>query len=222
MPLLVLIMLHLFGLMSFLSGDTGSGSGDSDQGDDGQGDPPGDDGDGEGGDDDADDEADTSKLRDLVKKLRGEVRSAKRELKPLQRFKDETEAEFAKRKREQMTETERVASERDEALTKIAAANERVIRAEVRAQALTLGFHNVDNAWALIDRAAVTLDDAGEVKGAKEAVKALAAKEPHLIRADTGGGYGAPAGSRANSAPPDARQQTRANLQRLMSGRRAS
>lgn len=152
---------------------------------------------------------------DEAKKLRREAQSLRG------RLKDFEEAE-EKRKHAAMTEAERLAAERDAALATIAAANERVIRAEVRAQALALGFADVDDAWALIDRAAVTLDDGGDVRGAKEAVKALAAKKPHLIRADTGGGYGAPAGSRSNSAPPDARQQTRANLSRLLSGRRAS
>jgi hypothetical protein len=165
---------------------------------------------------------DTAGLKSALVKEREARKLAEKAAADLAAWKQEQEDKGKSETERLAAEAERATKERDAATAQIAAANERVIRAEVRAQALALGFADVDDAWALIDRAAVSLDDSGDVKGAKEAVKALATKKPHLIRADTGGGYGAPAGSRANSAPPDARQQTRANLQRLMSGRRAS
>lgn len=102
------------------------------------------------------------------------------------------EAEEA-RKKEQMTEKERLeaekadalkraedaAAERDKALT---AANQRLIKAEFRAQARELGVRAdaLDDAYTLADLSAVKVDDDGNVVGAKGVVEALLKNKPFL------------------------------------------
>lgn len=120
-------------------------------------------------------------------------------------------AEYDKLQDAQRTETERLAAERDRAKdeaaakdAQIQAANERVIRAEVRLAAQSAGFIDPEDAWALIDRTKVALDDAGSVTGAAEAIKALAEKKPHLV--GQGGerpNYGAPTPGRTNGQAPN-------------------
>lgn len=63
----------------------------------------------------------------------------------------------------------------------LAAANFRTIDAEIKLLAAAAGFVDTSDALALVDRAAVKVDDKGVVSGAKEAVEALAKAKPHLV-----------------------------------------
>lgn len=60
-------------------------------------------------------------------------------------------------------------------------ANARLIRAEVIAKAATLKFADPADAFALIDRSKLAVTDAGEVTGADDLLKALAAAKPYML-----------------------------------------
>ena len=62
------------------------------------------------------------------------------------------------------------------------AANDRIIRVELRAAAIAAGIVDID-ALALLDRSSVKLNDAGEVIGAAEAIAAMKAAKPWAFQA---------------------------------------
>lgn len=68
--------------------------------------------------------------------------------------------------------------ERDNAL---AQAHNRMIQAEVTAQAVTMGFRYPGDIYRLIDLTDLTVDEAGAVIGVKEALDALAKERPDYI-----------------------------------------
>ena len=74
-------------------------------------------------------------------------------------------------------------AERDAQKT-IETSNQRIIRAEMRAQASAAGLIDAD-VIALIDMATVKLDDKGDVVGAKEAVDAFKAAKPHFFKPES-------------------------------------
>jgi len=88
-------------------------------------------------------------------------------------------------------EIEKAAREKaeKEGKTALDKANQRLINAEIKIAAQAAGFVDPADAVALIDRTNLTIDDAGVVAGAKEAVEALSKAKPHLV------GTGKPAGS---------------------------
>jgi hypothetical protein len=66
-----------------------------------------------------------------------------------------------------------------------AAANERLVRAAVLAEASKLAFVDPSDAWRMLDRDGLAVGDDGEVTGAAEALKALAKAKPYLVKAAT-------------------------------------
>lgn len=80
-------------------------------------------------------------------------------------------------------ELERLKSERDTALSQ---ANERLLQAEIMVQAREMGFVDADDAFRLLDREGVTIED-GKVSGVEDALKSLAEAKPHLLGQGTGG-----------------------------------
>lgn len=95
---------------------------------------------------------------------------------------EEAEAE---RKKAALTETERLKVEKDEAVNKAAAAvataNGRLIEAELKVKAGEMGLRSPDLYLKLIDKSKMTVNDAGEVKGAKEALDALKLADASLF-----------------------------------------
>jgi hypothetical protein len=85
--------------------------------------------------------------------------------------------------------------ERDRALQ---TGNERLLRGEVKAAAAKAGFIDPDDAFALLDRTDVKIDDDGNVAGIDEALKALAEAKPHLVT-DTRAGGSADGGARGGA-----------------------
>jgi hypothetical protein len=84
-----------------------------------------------------------------------------------------------------------------------AKANERLIKAEVKSIAVELKLVDADAAYALMDRTAVKINDAGEVEGVKEALEALTKAKPYLVgKGDTVGGVGSGSNPGAGD-PPD-------------------
>jgi len=105
------------------------------------------------------------------------------------------------RKKAAMTETERLRAAKEEAEAQaaktLAAANEILIRAEVKSIAADMGLVDGDAAYALVDRDSIELKD-GKVKGVKEALEALVKAKPWLQGERKGGPVGSgtiPAGA---------------------------
>lgn len=71
----------------------------------------------------------------------------------------------------------------------LAAANTRLVNAEIKVFAVQVGFVDPADAVALVDRTGIQVDEKGNVSGAKEAVDSLAKAKPHLV------GKGKPDGS---------------------------
>jgi len=98
------------------------------------------------------------------------------------------------RKKAAMTETERLRAAKEEAEAQaaktLAAANEILIRAEVKSIAADMGFVDGDAAYALIDRDSVELKN-GKVTGVKEALEALAKEKPWIKKGEAKGSVGA-------------------------------
>lgn len=75
-------------------------------------------------------------------------------------------------------------------------ANQKLIRAEVKAVATELGIVDADAALALIDRTGIGITDTGDVKGVKPALEALIKAKPYLVgKPGAVGGGSNPAGS---------------------------
>ena len=117
------------------------------------------------------------------------------------------ETEFAakvdeERKKAAMTETERLKAEKEAAEKKaqdaMRTANERLLRAEVKATAVALDIVDPDAAYALMDRDAVSVAEDGTTQGVEDALKALIKDKPYLLRqkgAQSVGGATNPAAS---------------------------
>lgn len=81
------------------------------------------------------------------------------------------------------------------------AANERVIRAELKAVAVKAGMVDLDG-LKLADLSKVTLDDKGEVQGADDLMKALKESKPYLFGTTTSTTH---AGNPPPATPPAAK-----------------
>lgn len=91
-------------------------------------------------------------------------------------------------------ENARLAQERTEAM----------LRAAVVAKATTMGFHDPDDAYRMIDLAAVTIDEDGAIEGIEDQLQAIVEAKPYLVRGNEQGrsprvspsapGHGAPHG----------------------------
>lgn len=85
----------------------------------------------------------------------------------------------------------------------LAAANQRLIKAEVTLKSAELGIVDPDAAYALMDRSGVTVGDDGKVSGIDEALKALLTAKPYLKKAEgvatatSGGATNPPPGGKA-------------------------
>jgi len=89
------------------------------------------------------------------------------------------------RKKAAMTETERLKAEKDEADKKaqeaLKRANDRLIRAEVIAQAAAMKIIDGDAAYTLMSKEGVSVEEDGNVIGVKAALEALVKSKPYLV-----------------------------------------
>lgn len=67
----------------------------------------------------------------------------------------------------------------------------RLLNAEVKVVANELGFADYGDAIALADLTEVKENDKGDLEGVEDALKALATKKPHLLKAKGSGNFGA-------------------------------
>ncbi len=98
------------------------------------------------------------------------------------------------KKKAAMTETEKLKAEKEEAEKKgkaaMEAANQRLVKAEVKAAAAEMGLVDADAAYALLDKDSIEVTENGDVKGIKKALEDLVKAKPWLKKADGGGTVG--------------------------------
>ena len=133
------------------------------------------------------------------------------------------ETEFAakvdeERKKAAMTETERLKAEKEAAEKKaqdaMRTANERLLRAEVKATAVALDIVDPDAAYALMDRDAVSVAEDGTTQGVEDALKALIKDKPYLLRQKGAQSVGGATNPAASGNMPG-KIYTRAELERM-------
>lgn len=129
------------------------------------------------------------------------------------------------RKRADMTERERLEAEKAEALKKaqeaeegrtkaLESANNRLVKAEFKLIAKELGVkpEALDDAFVLANRQGITVDDEGNVQGAKEAVESLRESKPYLFGSKQ---YGDPSPGNPPNPRRDAGADKQAKLKEL-------
>ena len=167
-------------------------------GDDVPKDPPG----GDDDDDDDDDEFDKERAMATIRKHREVEKAQKKELREALKKLEALEAAEKKRAEAELSELEKAqarvkeleqaeADAKSQAEAQALEVNEKLIRAEVRLVAVTMGLRP-DDAYKLADLADVSVDDEGEVKGVEKALKKLAKEKEYLLEEKGGGGVGTP------------------------------
>lgn len=207
---------HWYNLI--FSGREGDPAGDGD-GSDPAGDAGGDDGGSttdttDDGDKGGDDKEDNSGLKSALQKERQSRRDAERELKRLRTAQEE-------RDNADKSEVERAQAAEKKAAEKVTALAEKLrtqsVDAAITKAANAAKFRDASDALALINRADITVEQEEDSpedieideKSVERAVKALAAKKPHLILAD---GDTEPSGGKFNGGRKDQKQQDEAAL----------
>lgn len=136
----------------------------------------------DGGDSGEDLKAELDRARKALAAANKEAADRRKKLEAFERAEQE-------RQQAQLSETERLkqqlAEAESKAATATAAANERLLRAAVLAEASKLGFVDPSDAWRMLDRDGLGIDEDGEATGASEALKALAKAKPYLVKAAT-------------------------------------
>lgn len=114
------------------------------------------------------------------------------------------ESDEANKSELEKEKTARAQAEADKK-TALAAANTRLMSAEIKVFAVQVGFVDPADAVALVDKTGIAVDDAGNITGAKEAVEALAKAKPHLLGTGKPGGTPGSAGNgnRQDGTPGD-------------------
>jgi hypothetical protein len=90
------------------------------------------------------------------------------------------------RKKAAMSETEKLKAAKDEAEKRaqdaMRTANERLLKAEVKAAAVALDIVDPEAAYVLLDKEVVKVAEDGTVVGVEDALKALVKDKPYLVR----------------------------------------
>lgn len=98
----------------------------------------------------------------------------------------DAEAELEKRKAAELSETERAKKEAADATAKLAEAEARIKAAQTRAEIATLGaalkLADADDAYRLLDQAAIQYDEDGRPKNLKTLLEALVKAKPYLVQ----------------------------------------
>lgn len=139
---------------------------------------------------------DADRAQRTIDQLRDEVKAGKAAQKEL----DAAKARLQEIEDAGKSELERATTKATEAEQKVAAAEARAadltLRLTVERAAGKMGFHDPDDAYRLIDRKAVELDDEGEPTNVEKLLTDLAKAKPHLVKADDG------SGKKAEKSPP--------------------
>lgn len=115
--------------------------------------------------------------KEEVDRLTRQLAAANREAAENRRMREKLETEKAERERAEMSEAERIKAElaaaREEAAKERAASREMLIRSAFVAEAAKAGALHPGDVYLLADKAAISVDDDGNVVGVPDAVKAL-------------------------------------------------
>lgn len=120
-----------------------------------------------------------------------EAREARKEAQQLRDRAKAAEAKIKEAEDKDLTDKERATKAATDAETRATALEARVITAELKSEAVRLGFTDPTDAIRLIDRDKLEVKD-GEVTNAETLLKALAKAKPYLLKA-------------AESSPPSGR-----------------
>lgn len=100
-----------------------------------------------------------------------------------------------------LSESERATKQQQDSEKAIAAANTRIINAEIKVAASAAGAHDPDAVLALIDREGIEIDDEGSVSGVKSALDLLLKAKPYLKGTPGAGRSGGEGGGGAGERP---------------------
>jgi hypothetical protein len=118
--------------------------------------------------------------------LLAELKQARKEAASYRTKLRQTEESEAERKRQEMTEVERLKADLETAKAKAdeaqRTAQERLLRAAVTTAAAKANFADPDDAWRFIDATTLEVGDGGAVNGLDEAIQAIAKAKPYLLR----------------------------------------
>lgn len=99
------------------------------------------------------------------------------------------EADLEKRRASELSETDRAKKEAADATAKLTEAETRIKAAQTRAEIATLGaalkLVDADDAYRLLDQAAIQYDDDGRPKNLKPLLEALIKAKPYLVQGAT-------------------------------------
>lgn len=119
--------------------------------------------------------------------LLAELKQARKEAAGYRTKLRQSEESEAERKRQEMTEVERLKADLEAMKAKAdeaqRIAHERLLRAAVVSEAARLGFADPDDAWRFIDTAHLEVGENGEVEGLAAAIQAVGKAKPYLLRA---------------------------------------
>jgi hypothetical protein len=124
-------------------------------------------------------------LRAELEKTRKDLKTANAESAARRKKLEEIETEESKRKEAEMTEVQKAEKRAADAETAAKAVQERfkanAIKSAVKLAAVKAGFRDPEDALRNADLSGVSVDDADNVVGADDAVKALATAKPYLV-----------------------------------------
>lgn len=113
------------------------------------------------------------------------------------------EQQEQERQQAEMSELERAKAEAQTAKEEAEAARQELrstrISAAIHAEAVAMNFHSPADAERLLDTSGIILTDGGEIKGVKEAFKALAKTSPYLIKSEKSGVPASPMSAKVSS-----------------------
>lgn len=116
-------------------------------------------------------------------------------------------------KTESVKQKERADAAEAKSADALARSNARLIKAEVKVVAKDLEFADADDAFALMDRSGIEVDDEDNVKGVKEALTKLLKAKPHLKGTTAPGkGGGDFSGGKGDTKPKTLRDAIAATL----------
>jgi hypothetical protein len=129
---------------------------------------------------------DAARAMSTIEALRAEIKSLKGTSKELEAARAKLKEIEDAGKSEAERATTRAAEEEQKRVAAEQRAQDLLIRLSVERAAGKLGFHDTDDAYRLIDRKAVELDDDGEPTNVEKLLADLAKAKPHLVKSEDG------------------------------------
>jgi hypothetical protein len=118
-------------------------------------------------------------LRAALKKANAEAAKHRKDAKELAAFKDQIESEKLSQQEKLEKKLADLQKNHDDYLLRT---QERIVNTEIRAQAASLGFADLNDAIRLIDRSELEYDDDGAPINAKEVLESMLKTKPYLAK----------------------------------------